>query len=205
MNDHDEADHGAYPLAPPDPAESMEQRIRRLEKAISAMQDTRLMEERVVEKVVNRIDQAPQQAPAHPGEAADGTTNGGPELLSGSVRAVGSQLVAMTSPAAESNGSVFSAKSWILTDIAQEIRTFFVMFFDFRYRTSPIAKIIPIGAFFMFVLSWIFMQGSVIFIGSLMNYMLDLFLVILVYKTLQREAARYRAILPSLPPRVVVR
>src|SRR5580704_15638987 len=46
--------------------ESFERRIRRLEDAVAAMQDTQLMEDRVVERVVERVDLYPQ-LPASPG------------------------------------------------------------------------------------------------------------------------------------------
>src|SRR5262245_60678186 len=39
--------------------EAIEQRVPRLENAVAALQDTQLMEDRVVERVVQRVDQAP--------------------------------------------------------------------------------------------------------------------------------------------------
>jgi hypothetical protein len=85
--------------------------------------------------------------------------------------------------------------------LVQEFRTFFAMFADFRYRTSWWSKVIPLVALILFALSWTFLHGSVMFIGSFLDYVFDFFLLIVVYKTLQREAARYRAVLPHLPPR----
>ncbi len=69
------------------------------------------------------------------------------------------------------------------------------MFMDHRYRTSWLTRIVPIAAFVLFILSWIFMHGN-FFIGSVFDYTLDFFLVVVVYKTLQREANRYRAQIP---------
>jgi hypothetical protein len=112
------------------------------------------------------------------------------------MRRLGAQLNAATSPSAAPSGGMLSAKSWLLTDLIQEIRTFFVMFLDHRYRTSWLTRLVPIVAFVLFVLSWIFMHGSVPFLGSLFDYALDFFLVVVVYKTLQREAERYRALIP---------
>jgi len=205
MNDHDDLDHGTYSIAPPESGESMESRIRRLEAAIAAMQDTRLMEERVVDKVVSRIDQP--QAPPAPQQAAPAgaPTDSSAAMLPEMMHSVGSQLDAMTSPAASSDGSLFSAKTWLLTDIIQEVRTFFTLYFDFRYKTTLAAKIVPPVAFVLFVLSWTVMHGSMPFIGSVFDYVFDFVLAIVVYKTLQREAARYRAAVETLPPRAVVK
>src|SRR5437762_9248785 len=41
------------------PGEALEQRLRRLEDAVAAIQDTQLMEDRVVERVIQRVDHAP--------------------------------------------------------------------------------------------------------------------------------------------------
>jgi hypothetical protein len=201
MNDHDDFEHGSYSIAPPESGESMESRIRRLETALAAMQDTRLMEDRVVDKVVSRIDQAPAQSA--PSQSFTATPPADP--ASGMMYAVGSQLDAMTSPAAQSEGSLFSAKTWLLTDFLQELRTFGALYFDFRYKTTLAAKVVPPLAFVLFVLSWTLVHGSVVFIGSLLDYVFDCVLAILVYKTLQREAARYRAAVATLPPRAVVK
>jgi hypothetical protein len=193
MNDHDEFDHGTYSMAPPEAGESMESRVRRLEAALAAIQDTRLMEDRVIEKVVSRIDQAPAATPASsPPPPAD------------ALHAAASQLDSMTSPTAPENGSLFSAKTWLLTDIIQEVRTFFAMFLDFRYKATMPSKLIPLVALVIFIMSWTVVR-SIPIMGMVFDYAIDLFLVILVYKTLQREAARYRAIEPTLPLRAVVK
>ncbi len=199
MNDHGDYDQGSYSLASPESGESMESRIRRLEAALAAMQDTRLMEDRLVEKVVSRIDQPQPPSTPQPSAAA------APDDSSAMMHAVGSQLDAMTSPAAPNDGSMFSAKSWLLTDIIQEFRTFGALYFDFRYKTTLAAKLVPPIAFVLFVLSWTIMHGSVPFIGSLFDYIFDFVLAIVVYKTLQREAERYRAVVATLPPRAVVK
>jgi hypothetical protein len=191
------------PVAATEPPEALNDRLRRLEAALAAIQDTKLMEDRLLERVIHRIDRTPTngngQASDHAAAAA--MLDAGSRLLPGAMRVLGSQIGAATSPTAPPSNGLLSAQSWLLTDLLQEIRTFFVMFVDHRYRTSWLAKLIPPMAFVIFVLSWIFMHGSVIFIGSLLDYTLDFFLAILVYKTLQREAARYRIAVAGLPPR----
>src|SRR5581483_10101748 len=55
--------HSASPDYAPDgtdeAVEALDQRVRRLEDAVAALQDTHLMEDRVVERVVQRLDHAP--------------------------------------------------------------------------------------------------------------------------------------------------
>ena len=146
------------------------------------------MEQRLLERVSERLDSS--AAPP----ASDG-------ILPGMVRAVGSQLNAATSPTASSSGSVFAARHWIITDIIQEVRTFFVMYFDYRYRVSTPARVVPLVAFVVFILAWVmksFMADN--FFGAALQHLTNLVLVVIVYKTMQREAARYRAHFAYLPP-----
>ena len=93
-------------------------------------------------------------------------------------------------------------RKWIITDIIQEVRTFFVMYFDYRYRVATPARVIPAVALVLFLASWLGLRSFVFaaFGGPVIDYALNFFLVILVYKTMQREAARYRAQFASLPP-----
>lgn len=194
------------PLAPPPPppydesTETVDERLRRLEAALAAIQDTKLMEDRLLERVVHRIDQSQANGTADSAATA-AMLDAGAKLLPGAMRRFGAQLNAATSPSAAPSTGIFSAKSWLITDLIQEIRTFFVMFLDHRYRTSWVSRIVPIAAFVVFVLSWIFMHGTVPFLGSLFDYVLDFFLIVIVYKTLQREAERYRAVIPPTSPR----
>jgi hypothetical protein len=191
-------------LAPEPTEEELNERIRRLEAALAAMQDTKLMEDRLIERVIHRIDQAPANGTGQAtseDKAAEAMIAAGSRLIPSAMRVLGSQIGAATSPTAPPSSGLLSAQSWLLTDLLQELRTFFAMYIDHRYRTSWPAKLVPPMAFAIFVLSWIFMHGSVIFIGSLLDYTLDFLLAILVYKTLQREATRYRAAVAGLPPR----
>ena len=71
MNDHPDLDLGHKP----DTGESTDDRLRRLETAIAAMQDTQLMEQRVLERVSERLN-----ASAAP-PAGDGILPGRRSLL----------------------------------------------------------------------------------------------------------------------------
>jgi hypothetical protein len=180
MNDHQDLLNAPHP----DSGESHDERLRRLESALAAMQDTQLMEQRLLERMSQRLEQP-------------GVLDAGQAIA----HAVGAQLSAATSPMAPSNGAMFSAKTWILTDIIQEVRTFFVLYFDYRYRVSWAARIIPTITIVLFILGWVFKSfGADNFVGAFLQHLMNLLLVVITYKTLQREAARYRALFPHLPP-----
>src|SRR5262245_31041207 len=51
----DDPEGAPAPDAPPTPADSLEQRVQRLEDAVAALQDTRPLEDRVVERLSSRL------------------------------------------------------------------------------------------------------------------------------------------------------
>lgn len=179
--------------------ESIEDRLSRLEAAIAALQDTRLMEQRLLERVSQRIEGTVLRSPTAERVGSEPVGS----LFPGALRAVGQQLMAATRPETDRpKTSLFSAKQWILTDLIQEIRTFLMMYFDYRYRPTWMARVIPVAAICIFLLSWIGLRNFVFatFFGAIFDYAINLGLVLLVYKTLQREAARYKAMVAQFPP-----
>src|SRR5262245_37462098 len=114
--------------------DGMEDRLDRLEQAIAALQDTKLMEERLLERVMNRVDQAVTTPQAPPGatlappethSANDALVGAGMALLPSALRAVSSGLNSATDPRRydSQRPSLFSAQSWLLLDLVQELRT----------------------------------------------------------------------------------
>ncbi len=193
MNEHLDLNQAS----PADRGESTDERLRRLEAALAAMQDTNVMEQRLLERVSERLN----SSAAPPANDSSAIVEAGKVILPGMIRAVGSQLNAATSPSAAPGSSVFSARTWILTDIIQEVRTFFVMYFDYRYQVSLVARIVPLAALAIFILGWVlksFMADN--FFGAALQHFTNLVLVVIVYRTMQREAARYRAHFAYLPP-----
>ncbi len=73
------------PLAPPNDyddhhePETVDDRLRRLESALAAMQDTKIMEERLLERVVHRIDQ-------NHANGSDDVLDAGAKLIPGAMR-----------------------------------------------------------------------------------------------------------------------
>jgi hypothetical protein len=181
--------------------EVLEQRVRRLEDAIAALQDTQLMEDRVVERVRQRVELhhaeqprpaglfvsaarmlmpkqveevPPDQPHADAGAAPDGPTANG----------------AAPPPEATQPG-------WLLVELYREIRGMVRMFADHRYRMSWTGKAVPLAAILAAVISWLLISGIPL-IGGLLDRLVDLTLIVLVYKAMSRELCRYRELLARI-------
>ena len=87
--------------------------------------------------------------------------------------------------------SILSPQAWLLLDLIQELRTFGMMFLDFRFQPSWSAKLIPISCLVVVVVNFILFGGLL--------HLIDIPLTILSYKTLSREAIRYRTEIAHLP------
>jgi hypothetical protein len=70
------------------------------------------------------------------------------------------------------------------------------MYLDYRYRATWTAKLVP--PFLLLLIVWIMIWPPF----PLFNYILPPLLLLVVFKTLMREAGRYRAALPFLPKRI---
>ncbi|HLW63840.1 MAG TPA: hypothetical protein VKS79_00885 [Gemmataceae bacterium] len=207
MNDeqdlHAGLDHMSDEMAANGKPEPLEVRLRRLESALAAMQDTKLMEERLMERVISRIDQPmpPQATLAPPDGSAPSTQSGmmmeaGRALLPGAMRAFSSELRSATNPASGQSNSILAPENWLLTDVIFDVRTWIAMYLDYRYRATWSAKLVPL--FLLLIIIWIMIWPPF----PLFNYILPPILLLIVFKTLMREAARYRAMLPYLPKRI---
>jgi len=207
MNDHSDLHEGtghiSDEMAGNGKVEPLETRLRRLESALAAMQDTKLMEERLMERVMNRMDQPmpPQARLASSEDSTSGISAGlmaeaGKALLPSAMRAFSSELHTATNPkAGQAPSSVLSPQNWLLTDLIFDIRTFIALYVDYRYHPSWSAKTIPpIGLILMVIIYFL--------LTTIPMVLVDLFLIMVVYKTLLREANRYRAMLPYLPARI---
>jgi hypothetical protein len=73
------------------------------------------------------------------------------------------------------------------------------MFFDRRYRVAWLARVVPIVAATLFLLSWLFID-SIRWIGPFLDKAFDIVLICVVYKVLSREVVRYRNAVSDLPP-----
>lgn len=167
----------------PDAVESLERRVHRLEQAVAALGDTQLMEDRVVERVAQRVEP---------------TQNGG--LLSGASRlwkrgerkaAPDSAGAAEPAPAPSPAPEPPRAPSgWLLTEFVHELRTVFRMFGDYRYRMSWAGRIVPVVCIIVAVLSY-FVVRMIPLVGWAIDTAIGIVLVIIVYKSMAREVRRY--------------
>jgi len=185
-----------------DPVEALEQRVRRLENAIAALQDTQLMEDRVVERVRQRVELHHLDGPRPSGgfivtaarmllpKSVDDVRPEEPPAQSESVAADGTATAAPAAPPQDA-----ARPGWLLVELYRELRTMLRMFTDYRYRMSWSGKVVIPAALAIAFVSWFLFSGRLWVLGDVVDKSVDLVLVILVYKALSREVQRYRDLL----------
>jgi len=154
----------------------LERRVQSLEKEIGALKDTKALEERVADRVTERLQK---------------TTY--------------SNQFTATPPAAGVPPAVPFAKAipiprgnyaWLFFDMFVDARFFFLMLFDKRYTLAWTTHVvlwvlIPV----ILTSAWWFPAAYIPFLGPFLDKALDLILAFFVYKTLSREVSRYRQML----------
>src|SRR6059058_2421422 len=149
---HDDSRDAANGVA----VEALEQRVRRLEDAVAAIQDTQIMEDRVVERVVQRVEHAPF-APLR--EA--------PGLIVGAARMLMPKMIDAVpgdgTAAAVADGAAPAADPaqtpWLVVGVLRELRWMLRMLTDYRYRMSWTGRIVLVAAISIGVLSWLLLSG----------------------------------------------
>jgi hypothetical protein len=192
------ADAPAAGLPPP---ETLEQRVHRLEEAVAALQETEIIEERIAERVVDRMQRRP--APESTGIVETDRRARppvGPSLSPGSDVQANSQTVSQLS----------ARKPWLIVEVFRELRVMFRMFFDTRYRVSWSAFFALMILAYILVsqwlwalwsgvplLGWLTLPMHLTFLGEILDKAVDLLLALFAYKTLSREMRRYREAISS--------
>jgi hypothetical protein len=194
-------DHGSlpesFPYSASDPPRAvpvatsmdpLETRVQRLEDAVAGLQDTRQLEERVVQRLSGQIASERVRAAS---SASTMVLEAGQRLLPASlgVMAAGSHAAA---------GTVRRALGALL-DACGDLRSIVNMFFDHRYRLGWSVRLLPLTALVVILLSWFFLSGIWV-IGPWLDKAVDLLLAFFVYRVLSCEAARYRQTVGSFPP-----
>jgi hypothetical protein len=181
--------------------EALEQRVRRLEDAIAALQDTQLMEDRVVERVRQHVELHHVEQPRPAGFIVSAARM----LMPKTVEEVPPDPAHVDPAAAEgqtANGATAppteaAQPGWLVVELYREIRGMIRMFADHRYRMSWTGKAVPLAAILAAVISWLLISGIPL-VGGLFDRAVDLTLIVLVYKAMSRELGRYRELLSRI-------
>ena len=166
--------------------QALEQRVHRLEDAVASMQDTRALEERVVERVTDRM--ASTAAPV---------TRANTAVVIETRRRLPSPPSPVPSrsdpgPAPPPFQPAAARPPWLLFDLYGEVRAMIWMFFDRHYRVGWATLLVPTVAVVVMLVSWLLISGIWV-LGGLLDRIIDLLAAFLAYKVLSREADRYRA------------
>jgi hypothetical protein len=162
------------------PAETLEQRVQRLEDAVASLQDSGPLEERITQRVADRLQ----------GRAAPAT---------GLADKVSATRPAPPPPtgkpflSAPSVGPQVARQTWLIFDVLAELRAMVRMFFDVRYHVGwstrlTVLVLVPL----LFLWHWWVPLTGVWLFGPLLEKSVDLVLAFFIYKALSREAQRYR-------------
>lgn len=178
------------------PIISLEQRVRRLEDALAILQDTRQLEERVVERVAERVTHIPDY-PVR--DSAKVLLSAGRQLLPAALgvlqaKAQAAERSAYPPPPPEE-------RRWLVLEFYAEARSVVRMFLDPRYRThlTWTTRIVPVVVLvFVLTSQWAMPWNLVPVLGSVLDKAVAFVLAFFVYKILAREARRYRETVTDL-------
>jgi hypothetical protein len=169
---------------------ALKQRVDRLEGAVATLQDTHELEDRVVERVEDRLAQRPLPllAPVAP-------------LVIETSRNLPLQVVSSEARTHSESGRSTWRSAWFLYDTYADLRAMLHMYFDPRYRMSWKMRVLPIVILVAIFTSTWWAPGTMIpIVGGIANKLIDLVLAFILIKILTHEARRYRETAPDLPP-----
>jgi hypothetical protein len=175
------------PLGGDSTQEVLHERVRRLEDAVAALQDTRSLEERVLNRVTENV--RPRVEASF--QRLDGTRRPAPAPSPAPLPLPPLPQVQAVTPSALRSG-------WTLFELAGELRTFVRMFFDMRYRVTWYTWLVTvIGLSFVLLSHWVVPFAYLPVVGPVLDKAVDLFLILFIYKVLTLEAQRYREALTA--------
>jgi hypothetical protein len=170
------------------PADPLEQRVYRLETAVSALQDTQALEDRLVERVSDRL-QSKVAIEAERLSAAERRT------AATAVMAAAGKAYRAVVPLGAAPGQ---HASFLVIDLFVEAVAIFRMFFDFTYKVAWSTRILVVVLLLAILTSHWWLPGTQIdIIGRYLDKLVDLVLAFILYKALSREAQRYLQTRPS--------
>jgi hypothetical protein len=187
---------------------ALEERVRQLEQVVAALQDTRALEERVVERVSAQVKPAPS---AGVRESAGLLLQAGRHLLPAAVSVLSESAAPAEAPAPAAVPPTPAAapaarQPWLLFSVYAEFRAILRMYLDPRFRLSWQGRLAPLILLPAIALSWFWLPGTAVLsalpfgIDRLYVKIVDLLLAFVLFHVLHREATRYRTTSPDLPP-----
>jgi len=188
-----------------EPLVHLEQRVRRLEDAVAQLQDTRQLEERIVERIAAR---APAATPAPPRESSSNfIADAGRRLLPAAAAAAGLMgSEALAAPQAAPGAP--ARRPWLIYELWTELRSMVYMHFDLRYRMTWYGRVIPVLLFAAILTSFMWFPGLAYLwaavnqdVAGILMKLVDLVLAYFLFAVLRSEARRYRETVPIPPPR----
>ncbi len=154
---------------------SLEARVRQLEDEIVALRNTKALEERIVDKVTERLQRA---------TGADRFTAAAPRRPG----TTGEVLASIENMSPTRGGF-----AWLFVDMFVDGRLMCLMLWDKRYTMAWTTHLV-VWLFIPAIITsrWWFPASYIPFIGGFADKILDLLLAFGVYKALSREVKRYR-------------
>jgi hypothetical protein len=185
---------------PPEPVDALELRVRRLEDVVATLQDTRQLEERVAERLGQRLASPNLQLSTPTREPATVVVETGRRLLPAALDLVRPKPGPRPGPAAATAPDLRTP--WLLFEFSSELRGMWLMIVDPRYRLSWTARIVLFAVVPFIVTSAFWPPISFVpFVGWILDKALDIVLAFFAYKVLARELAVYRQVTADLPVR----
>jgi hypothetical protein len=174
--------------------QALAQRVGRLEDAVAGLQDTRMLEERVVARVGERLQHTTS---AQPRDSAGLLIEAGRRWLPTAIETLRSQPSTVEG-VARLVAPPPARRHWLVFDLYDELRTIFAMLRDLRYRPylSWTACLAPPLLLIAILTSgyWLrLLPGGSLIADTPIDKLLDFILGLFVYKILAREARRYQA------------
>jgi len=190
---------------PTDRIADLEQRVRKLETAVTEVPTPILNEDAIADRVIAKLSALAGEPRALVGPSSD------------RVVVLDTSAVPSLSPPAEPEppapappqGAVLrppappqepTHRAWFLPQLLGELRLIFQMYFDPRYRISRTTQFALPGVLLLLVFNYFFFNlwVSIAFVSPITERVLAVALGILGYKLLTRETLRYRGVLEYL-------
>src|SRR5579862_1685631 len=181
-----------WPVA--QPVLPLEQRLQQLESAVAALPDVQAMEERIIERMAQRL-QTVVRAEAERVMASQQPTALPVATPIAPVSAAAAANTAPPLPApapSPSSQRMFAGLLWLVVDICREGLAIFGMFFDFKFKVASATRLLTV-IFLLAILTsqWWNPLAFIPVVGGVLVKLVNLVLAFIMFKALSREARRY--------------